>query len=84
MSLIYIFILFIVSIIIFLVMREFWCWYWKINERIDLLRSIDSKLPELPKPPNSILNSTIKKSISVDEGEVFKKYDLSDHDWHEK
>ncbi len=37
-------ILFVVSIIIFIVMREFWCWYWKINERIELLKDISEKL----------------------------------------
>jgi hypothetical protein len=25
-------------------MREFWCWYWKINERIELLKDISEKL----------------------------------------
>ncbi len=84
MSLVYIFILFIISIAIFLVMREFWCWYWKINERIDLLRSIDSRLSGLPESSNSVLNPTVKKTIPMNEGEVFKKYDLLDHNWHEK
>jgi hypothetical protein len=24
-------------IVLFLILREFWCWYWKINERVALL-----------------------------------------------
>lgn len=37
----------IASIVIFLILREFWCWYYKINEISDLLRQllqIQSKL----------------------------------------
>ena len=29
------------------VLREFICWYWKINEKIVLLESIDKKLEML-------------------------------------
>lgn len=28
----------IIIIIIFLILREFWCWYWKINKINDLLQ----------------------------------------------
>jgi len=31
-------------IIIFLVCREINCWYWKVNEIITILKSIDLKL----------------------------------------
>lgn len=31
----------LVFIGIFLLLREFWCWYWKINERVNLLRKIE-------------------------------------------
>ncbi len=34
------FIGFIVFLVIFLILREFFCWYWKINERIVLLNEI--------------------------------------------
>jgi hypothetical protein len=33
---------------IFLILREFWTWYWKINQMIELLRSIDLSLQSLP------------------------------------
>ncbi len=45
-----------VSGVIILLLREFNCWYLKINERIQLLKSIDAKLGQLslekesPKP----------------------------------
>lgn len=28
----------------FFLLREFWCWFWKINERCDLLESILAQL----------------------------------------
>ncbi len=34
----------LVAIVVFLVTREFWCWYWKINEIRDLLKSINLKM----------------------------------------
>ena len=27
----------IIVIVVFFITREFWCWYWKINERISLM-----------------------------------------------
>jgi hypothetical protein len=30
----------IVVIVIFLILREFWCWYWKINKRVALMEEI--------------------------------------------
>lgn len=38
----------IIAIVAFLVFREVWCWYWKINEAIKLLQSIDESLKQLP------------------------------------
>ena len=34
----------VVALVIFIIAREFWCWYWKINEIISVLKSIDKKL----------------------------------------
>lgn len=36
-----------VTLFIFLIIRELVCWYWKINERITLLRSIDQRLASI-------------------------------------
>ncbi len=40
-------VLFIVLIIIFLVTRQFWCWYWKINIRISELEKINENLEQI-------------------------------------
>ena len=37
-------ILLIIGFLVFVSLREFWCWYWKINERRDLLKDISEKL----------------------------------------
>jgi TM2 domain-containing membrane protein YozV len=37
-------IIFVLSFVIFLLIRELMCWYWKINEVIFLLKSINEKL----------------------------------------
>lgn len=37
----------IVVISIFLLLREFWCWYWKINRRVDTLEKINMNLEEM-------------------------------------
>lgn len=38
----------VIAIVVFLIFREVWCWYWKINEAIKLLQSIDESLKQLP------------------------------------
>jgi hypothetical protein len=35
------------AILIFIVARELMCWYYKINEMITILKSIDSKLEKI-------------------------------------
>jgi len=32
------------AVIVFLVFREFFCWYWKINQRVALLTQIRDQL----------------------------------------
>jgi len=34
--------------VFFLLIREFWCWYFKINKVVQLLESIDASLRTLP------------------------------------
>ena len=36
----------LVGIVIFVLIRELLCWYWKINEVVELLRAIRDRLPE--------------------------------------
>jgi hypothetical protein len=37
-----------ILIVIFFVLREFWTWYWKISQMVELLQSIDLSLKALP------------------------------------
>jgi hypothetical protein len=39
---------FVVALIAFFVLREVWCWYWKVNKVVALLESIDRTLKMLP------------------------------------
>lgn len=34
----------LVFVVIFLLFRVFWLWYWRINEIVSLLKSIDRRL----------------------------------------
>ena len=43
-----VFIWIVVAIVVWLIVREIMCWYWKINRAISLLESIDRKLDRLP------------------------------------
>ena len=45
-----------VCIGIFFILRTFWLWYWKIDERTELLMKIQQSLDEL--------NSSIKKILT--------------------
>lgn len=33
-----------ISFVLFIILREVMCWYWKINEVVILLKGIDNKL----------------------------------------
>jgi len=37
----------IVSVLLFFLCRELFCWYWKINEHLELLNGINNKLSVL-------------------------------------
>jgi len=37
----------VVALIVFLLFREFWTWYWKQSEQVRLLKSIDASLKTL-------------------------------------
>lgn len=45
----YMFVAMIVAIcvVIFLILRVFFCWYWKINRRVDLLEKQNALLEEI-------------------------------------
>ncbi len=46
-----------IAIPLFLLLREFWCWYWKINKRIDLLEQIRDSIRY-----NQSINRTTKRT----------------------
>jgi hypothetical protein len=35
---------FLIMFVIFLLLREVWCWYWKLNRIVDLLTDIRNQL----------------------------------------
>jgi hypothetical protein len=45
------------AIVLFLLLREIALWYWRVNEAIAVLKSIDQKLGTYrePKPPLGVL-----------------------------
>lgn len=54
----------IVGIIVFLILREVACWYWKINERIELQQKQIKLLEEL------IESIPVVESVEIDMGET--------------
>jgi hypothetical protein len=34
------------GIVLFVLLREFWCWYFKLNKIVNLLEEIRDRLPE--------------------------------------
>ena len=70
----------LVAIGIFLVCREFVCWYCKFNEMVALLKSIESKLSKSEdihslKPVSSITTATIV-SGEKDEKEIKSTHEI--------
>jgi hypothetical protein len=37
----------VIILILFFVLREFFCWYWKINKVVTLLTNIDTNLEKI-------------------------------------
>lgn len=55
----------IICFVIFLIMRELMCWYWKINEGILLLKSIDRKLSSKSNSENLTISETETSNINT-------------------
>ena len=47
---------------LFLLLREFWCWFWKINEIKDLTIANGKKFDKMNQTLSEILNHSIKNS----------------------
>jgi len=46
----------VIVIVVMLILREFTCWYWKINEIVSLLKDLNERLNSLgTKPTTSIM-----------------------------
>lgn len=55
----------IVLIVIFLIARQFWCWYWKINARMNELEKINENLEQIKElliHENTMLNRSAYNS----------------------
>ncbi|NJB67495.1 hypothetical protein GGQ74_001135 [Desulfobaculum xiamenense] len=64
---------------LFLLLREFLCWYWKINERIsnqhEIIHILTAMNPKVPRPPVAAPNDDVSgKNI----------YDLTPESRHSK
>jgi hypothetical protein len=62
-------VVFVVSMILFLALRGFNCWYWKINERIALQQETNDLLKQLVKQ-NTLVESP-KKVLEDDYARLF-------------
>lgn len=71
------FIAFVVGVVIFLVCRSLLLWYWKVNEIVDLLKSIDLKLGRLNLPGNNdpVPTTSPKTSSKVNPKTAFKNFE---------
>jgi len=69
----YLLIYLIVLVVVFLICREIVCWYWKIDKRLEVLKSIDNKLSYLM--PDAFKQDKIKKENEINKKPVIKKYD---------
>ena len=49
-----------VCVILFLLFREYFCWYFKINERVDLLKQIRDQLVKQNQANPAIENSAVR------------------------
>jgi hypothetical protein len=38
-----------VTFLVFLVLREVWCWYWKINETLAQVKQVEARLATIEK-----------------------------------
>lgn len=59
---------------LFIILREFWCWYWKVNERLKEMESINDNLEEIKALliHVSYIDSNNKKVTHKEDGELPK------------
>jgi hypothetical protein len=75
---------FVIAFVIFLLLREVNCWYWKINKKISLLEENNQLLKSIlssvnPTGSNQDINNDVEKEIQdlklyyTNQGEIFVK-----------
>ena len=76
-------IVFCVIIIVFFVLREFWCWYWKLSRMSESLENIDKKLEMLLKV---IVDDSYKDQLKLDnsQSENSKRLNMPNRDLPDK
>ena len=60
----------LVIVVVFLILREFFCWYWKINQRIELLTEIRNLLRNQSNSGINQVQQTIS-SEDIEKGPIF-------------
>jgi hypothetical protein len=55
------------TVIVFLVLREVWCWYWKLNKIVSLLEGQNQLLALLTKADKIDSPAAIEKSAAIEE-----------------
>ena len=72
----------VVLILVFIICREIFCWYWKINEITDLLRSINDKLSEESFKNQNTVEKTavepVKETVKQESEEEKQERELKD------
>lgn len=61
----------LISLAVFLILREMMCWYWKINEGLSVLREIQSSLDSLRHQVSTVASAQAGvpvSSTSAEEG----------------
>ena len=59
----------LVGLGLFLILRYFWLWYWKIDKIVELLEGIDAKL--------MVLKSTLTNDVDAGKSETSTPVDLN-------
>lgn len=57
----------IILIILFILTREFWCWYWKINIKIEQIEKVNENLEQIK--ALLIYENTIQSNSKIQEDE---------------
>ena len=73
-----IFIAFAITFLIFLLFREFWCWYWKINKVVSLQTETNELLSKILSESRRQTTLSVKNHRGDKQGQTadYDKYEL--------